>query len=109
MSTLIFVLLTALGCTGGETPDPTPETPATTPAPPAPDAKVPETPAMAPKMDAERLELAISVAKAIKAEPDSAESILKEKGMTQEELEDLIYEVSMDPEAAALYTERTRN
>ncbi|MED5373871.1 MAG: hypothetical protein VX899_22825 [Myxococcota bacterium] len=109
MSTLLFVLFAALGCTGGETPAPTPETPATTPAPPAPEAKVPETPATTPKMDAERLELAISVAKAIKAEPDSAEAILKEKGLSQADLEALMYEVSLDPEAAALYTERTRS
>ena len=44
-----------------------------------------------------------------KAEPDSAEAILKEKGLSQADLEALMYEVSLDPEAAALYTERTRS
>lgn len=48
---------------------------------------------------------AVAIGKAIKAEPDRTEEILAERGMTIEELEELMYEIAADPELSERYQE----
>lgn len=45
------------------------------------------------------------VAARIHAEPDRASEILAEHGLTREEFDDRVWEISEDPEAARRYTE----
>ena len=102
---LIPALLMALvACTGEEAPAPTPApTPeVTTPAPEVVDA------GLAPTMAPARLELAIELAKAIKASPQAGGELLAEKNLTPESFEALLYEVAKDPGAAAIYAERIK-
>lgn len=105
MSRLLIpaLLLGLVACTGEVTPPPTPEVQVeTTPAPDVVDEGV------APTMAAARLELAIELAKAIKADPKAGGDLLAAKDLTPESFEALLYEVAKDPGAAAIYAERTK-
>ncbi len=102
---LIPALLMGLAaCTGEVTPPPTPEVQVETTAP-APEV-VDE--GVAPTMAPARLELAIELAKAIKADPKAGSDLLAAKDLTPESFEALLYEVAKDPGAAAIYAERTK-
>lgn len=100
------LLMGLVACTGEEapapTPEPAPEVQTTAPAPEVKDAGV------APKMAAARLELAIELANAIKANPQGGADLLAAKELTQESFEALLYEVAKDPGASAIYAERTQ-
>ena len=53
----------------------------------------------------ESVQKALEVAKAIKAAPDDAESILSEHGMTVQDLDALLFEIAADPAQSAAYAE----
>jgi hypothetical protein len=53
------------------------------------------------------VELAIEIANKITADPDAIEEILEEYGMTEEELDQLLYEIAADPELRKIYNEAT--
>jgi hypothetical protein len=95
------LLLGLVACTGEEAPPPAPEV-ITEPAPP------PEIidEAVAPTMAPARLELAIEIASAIKADPQAGAELMEAKELTQESFQALLYEVAKDPGAAAIYAER---
>jgi len=46
---------------------------------------------------------AAEIARAIEADPDSAEQILQDQGLTAEQFEEMIYEISADPELSKAY------
>ena len=52
---------------------------------------------------------AVEIARAIEADPDRAEEILSEAGLTIEQYEQRIYEIAADPELSRLYNEALAN
>ena len=50
-----------------------------------------------------KAEQAAAIAKKIKAQPDKAEDIVKEAGMTPEQYQQLLREVAGDPDMSAAY------
>lgn len=67
-------------------------TPSTAPAPQA-----------APTPAADKVAVAVTIAKAIEADPDAADTILADHGMTQGQFEDLLFEIAADPELSRRY------
>jgi hypothetical protein len=53
------------------------------------------------------VDLAIEIANKIQADPDGVTEILEEYGMTEEELDQLLYEIAADPELRKIYNEAT--
>ena len=47
--------------------------------------------------------LAVEIAEALEADPDSAEAILERHGLTVEQYEALMYDISADPELSRAY------
>jgi len=68
---------------------------------PAPEPPAEETAAVDAPSDI--VERAAEIAKAIDADPDSAERILQDHGLTVEQFEDMMYEISADPELSKAY------
>lgn len=97
------LLMGLVGCTGEVEAPPAPKPPAVK----APAAEVVDA-GVAPTMAPARLELAIELAKAIKADPKAGGDLLAKKNLTPESFEALLYEVAKDPGAAAIYAERTQ-
>ena len=50
-----------------------------------------------------RVERAVMLAREIRKTPEQAETILADAGMTAETFDDLLYEISMDPELSRQY------
>ena len=50
-----------------------------------------------------QVDRAATIAKAIRANPDNAEQILSQNGMTEEQYEALMYEIASDPAMSAEY------
>jgi len=53
------------------------------------------------------VDLAIEIANKIQADPDGIIEILEEYGMTEEELDQLLYKIAADPELRKIYNEAT--
>ena len=88
-----LVLTTALsGCSGPGTEHPD--------KPVAPQAAVEQTSAADPSDPVLR---AVAVAREIEADPEDLDAILKRHGLTAEAFEDLLYEISSDPEQSKAY------
>lgn len=51
-----------------------------------------------------KVDRAATIAKAIRANPDNAEQILRQNGMTEEQYEALMYEIAADPAMSAQYS-----
>ena len=83
LSLLVATLVLGLGCAGSET-APQPESSETS------------------QVD-ERVELAAEIAKAVEAAPDAAEEILASHDLTLEQFEQMIYDISADPELTKAY------
>ena len=52
---------------------------------------------------------AVEIAKAIEADPDSAEAVLERFGLTVEQYEELMYDISADPELTRAYQAALEN
>lgn len=89
MRTATLTLLLGLAACGSETPSPV--------APVAPVA-APEAPRVDP-----RVERAARIAKAVAANPDGADAVLAQEGLSADELDALMYEIAEDPELSAAY------
>ena len=48
-----------------------------------------------------KVEKAATVARAIRANPDNADQVLRQNGMTEEQYESLMYEIAADPAMSA--------
>lgn len=66
-------------------------------APPVPDAAVPDA------AEADDVTRAATVAKAIQADPEHAADVLAAAGMTEEELDALLFDIAGDPEKSDAY------
>ena len=53
-----------------------------------------------------KVEKAATVARAIRANPDNAEQVLRQNGMTEEQYESLMYEIAADPAMSAEFNAR---
>jgi hypothetical protein len=53
-----------------------------------------------------RVDNAAAVARAIRANPDNAEQILRQNGLTEEQYESLMYEIAADPAMSAEFNAR---
>ncbi len=63
----------------------------------------------APALDATRqakVDKAVAVARAIERDPAGADRILQENGLTEQQLDDLLYAIAADPAMSAAYTSR---
>lgn len=87
-ATVFALMMTLAACGGGEKK-------AEAPPPPPPPVAVPAVdPAVAQALD---------LAEAIRANPAGADQVLTAKGMTQAQLDDLMYKVAADPKLAEAY------
>lgn len=68
---------------------------------PAPEPPAEETAAAVATGDI--VQRAVEIAKAIEADPDSAAQILEDHGLTVEQFEDMMYEISADPVLSKAY------
>lgn len=59
-------------------------------------------------VSAEEIKKAVSVAKAIKKDPENAAAALKEAGMSRVELEELAYKIALDEAASEKYAKALR-
>jgi hypothetical protein len=50
--------------------------------------------------------MSAAIAKAIQANPERADAILSQNGMTEQLFDDLLYEIASDPEMSRAYSER---
>lgn len=48
---------------------------------------------------------AVAIAQAVEAEPEQAEAILAQHGLTEDELGALLFDIAADPEQSAAYAE----
>jgi len=53
-----------------------------------------------------RVDRAVAMAKAIEANPDAGDEILKQHGMTEEGFEDLLFDIAGDPAMSQAYLEQ---
>ena len=83
LSLLVATLVLGLGCAGSE-PVPQPESSETS------------------QLD-DRVVLAAEIAKAVEAAPEAAEEILASHDLTLEQFEQMIYDISADPELTRAY------
>lgn len=83
VSLILATLVLGLGCAGSE-PVPPPES------------------AQASQVD-ERVALAAEIARAVEANPDDADEILASHDVSIEQFEEMIYEISADPELSRAY------
>jgi len=93
---MMVALPLALGACGQD--KPAEEKPVTTEKPPAPTEEVDEEDPLDP-----RVEKAVTIANAIAADPDSADTILESNDMDRDKFEALMYEIAKDPELSQLY------
>jgi hypothetical protein len=56
-----------------------------------------------PTVSSETVSKAVAVAKEIEANPDDVDAILEQHGLTLETFEDMLYEISSDPELSEAY------
>jgi hypothetical protein len=56
--------------------------------------------------DQSKVDKAAAIAKAIQANPERADAILSQNGMTEQLFDDLLYEIASDPEMSRAYSER---
>ena len=54
-------------------------------------------------VDAETFKKVVTLAKAVKKEPEKAQEILKESGLSRAQVEDAIYAIAADEEASEKY------
>ena len=80
--TSLFLALLLVACGGGSGKAPSPGATTTTPS---------------------KAAQAAAVAKELKANPDDADAILKRHGMTQQQFEDLMFEIAEDEELTKAY------
>lgn len=62
----------------------------------------------AESVDPEQVKKAVQVAKAIKKDPENAAAALKEAGLSRNELEELVYKIALDEDAADKYAKALR-
>ena len=67
----------------------------------------PDTPSQAAISEPEQspVEQAIEIAKEVQADPDRAPEILQQFGLTEEEFDQLLYDIAADPELRKIYNE----
>ncbi len=67
-------------------------------------------PPAAPAMTAQqtKVDKAALIAAAIQANPDNADQIFRQNGMTEQQFENLLYEIAADPEMSAAYNAKLR-
>jgi hypothetical protein len=53
-----------------------------------------------------RVDTAVRIAQGVQANPDRADAVLREHGMTVEEYEDLMYEIAADPAMSEEFNSR---
>jgi|GEM_PF-6737474 len=53
-----------------------------------------------------RVDTAVRIAQSVQANPDRADAVLREHGMTVEEYEDLMYEIAADPAMSEEFNSR---
>ncbi|MDZ4754412.1 MAG: hypothetical protein SGJ11_07935 [Phycisphaerae bacterium] len=72
---------------------------------PASEVSTPPVEELSALTSAQRLKIdrAVAMAKAIEANPDAADEILKQHGMTEEGFEDLLFEIAGDPAMSQAY------
>lgn len=68
------------------------------PEPPAQEEAVADAPA-----PSDAVQKAVEIAKAIEADPDAADQVLQSHGLTVEEFEQMMYEISADPALSKAY------
>jgi hypothetical protein len=83
LSLLVATLVLSLGCAGSDS-GPVTESPETS------------------QVD-ERIALAAEIARAVEADPDAAEEILASHDITIEQFEEMMYEISANPELTKAY------
>jgi hypothetical protein len=55
-----------------------------------------------------RVDKAAAIARAIESSPSSADAALQQHGMTEQQFEDLMYEIAADPEMSQAYAAKMR-
>lgn len=53
-----------------------------------------------------KVDTAAAIARAMKADPDRADEVLQRYGMTEQQFEDLMYEIAADPEMSEAYAKQ---
>jgi hypothetical protein len=61
----------------------------------------------APNASNSKVDRAARISRAIQADPDHAEDVLRQNGMTEDQFEALLYEIAADPQMSRDYSART--
>jgi hypothetical protein len=55
-----------------------------------------------------KVDRAATIARAIQANPDNADEVLRQNGMSEQQFDDLLYEIAADPAMSAEYNAKVR-
>jgi hypothetical protein len=63
-------------------------------------------PQPAPSATSSKVDTAVAIAREMEANPEQAEQVLQKRGMTEQQFEDLMYEIASDPALSDQYSKK---